>query len=246
MRRAFAVFALTLAAGLPLAACGSGIRGGVVLRPSAIPRGKLIATFLRTGCSDGRDANESVFIDYVQGQDGVPFLVERSRASEWLVVRNSYIESGEIVFQSLRENRGRALQEYRFPWDGRTAGRYSLAMSYAAPRGTHDRFRVDDARPYVICRLRRVDPVSGAPLDTSLSADKGPTALPGPATSAQGWGYDGKSFAPGDLVLIDVGGRATRGRVVQASGTAYLVHYEGGPEGSNEWVAPSRVLGQVK
>jgi hypothetical protein len=209
-----------------------------------IPRGKLVATFVQGDCSGGGESGAPRYVDYVQGQDGAPFLVERSEAAQWLVITNSFVESNEIVFQAMRENRGRSLQEYRFPWDGRTAGKYSRAVAYGEPQGTRDRFRVPGVRAYVVCRLRRVDPVTGALLDESEAKGREPTALPGPATRAQGWGYDGKSFRPGDWVLVDGGGMAKRAQVLQATGDRYFVRYEQAPEGSGEWVEPSRVLGR--
>lgn len=237
---------VVLLASLAFMGCGTGVRGGQVITPSSIPRGKLVATFLRADCTDGRDRNEALYVDYVQGEDGAPFLVERSRAADWLMITNSFVEAGEIVFQSLRENRGRGLQEYRFPWDGRTAGKYSLAMVYSEPKGTRDRFRVDDARPHVVCKLQRVDPLSGAPVPAASAGVPNATALPGPATSAQGWGYDASAFHVGDRVIVEHQGSTKRGRVVQTSGTAYFVQLEDAPDGTGEWVEPSRVLGWLK
>ncbi len=206
------------------------------MKPSAVPKGKLVATFALAGCNTPQVAGEASFVDYVQGEDGAPFVVERSDASRWMVVTNSFLESGEIVFQAV-EALGQALHEYRFPWDGRTAGKHSVAVSYAEPRGSKDRFRVSTSLPHRVCSLRRVDSTAG---------EVKPTALPGPAQSDRGWGYTGASFTPGEVVLVDVSGKATRARVMQSRGTDYFVRYEGLADGSGEWISPSRIVGRIK
>ncbi|MCU0693437.1 MAG: hypothetical protein MUF54_18760, partial [Polyangiaceae bacterium] len=188
-----------------------------------------------------------VYVDYVVAADGVPFVVERRLASEWLVSSNSHRDGEDIVLQAVRERDGKALLEYRFPADGGQAGHYARSLRYARPKGSARRFRARRASAQLKCRLVRVKPRTGAPLGD------GARALPllgpgddGTEAEVQGWGSDRRSFRAGDRMLIQVQGRAVAARVLRATRRAYLMRCEGAPEDAGIWVEPSRIVGRFE
>jgi hypothetical protein len=219
------------------AACTSAYRGAAVLSPGEVPRGQLIKTFARTSCTEDFTDPEPTFVDYVQGADGSPFIVERGRSDSWVVVTNSRLEGDTIVFQTIRRTDPAELREYRFPEHGAKPARFIRSKDYAKPRGSTHRFETQPRGTTATCTLIPVDPLTGAPITTY--AEEGDASGPG-------WGFDGTSFKVGDRVLVDMGGRSVPAKVLQASGTAYFVRIEEDPDDVGRWIDPSTITGRLE
>lgn len=244
-----------LLAAFGLVACDPPMRGASVVSVSGLPRGQVLASYARAQCSDQSDTKSRFVVDYVRSIDGVPFLVERAASPEWVVISNSFVEGSTIVFQAeFASSRPPMLTEYRVPLDGVTPGRFVTSIAYvklAQPQGV---LRAVISAPMTACTLLRVDPATGAVLSSQRGAAPAPTTPVEPiAPSAaaapsslvpRSWGFDGKSFKPGDRILVDQNGRSTPATVVQATGRMYLVRYEGTGSGTVEWISPERVTGR--
>lgn len=231
-----------LAGACMMMACQSTFRGGVLVEPADVPRGKLVASYERVRCSE-RSRSERVYVDYVQGVDGAPFIVERSREGAWLIVTNHRSDRGRIVFQAVRAKGDKELREYWFTRDARQPGRYVETRVFADPRGTRHQFETHAQGQLLECELVRVNPLTGARLG---SVEAGAGAEPDASGPASGWGFDGSSFGVGDRVLVDVGGRSVVAEVLQAPGDAYLVQFEGAPNGASTWIDPARITGRIE
>jgi len=220
-------------------ACSSAYRGAAEVDPSEVPRGRLVSTFARTSCTGNHADAATVFVDFVEGADGMPFIVERSRPDTWLLITNSRSRDDFIVFQAVRNTDAREFREYRFPAHGTKPGQYFWSSQYTEPRGSKHRFETQPVGQTTTCQLVPVDPLTGATL-TTYGASPTPTG----SASARGWGFDGKSFQVGDKVLVDVGGRSVPAEVLQAPGDAYYVRLEGEAE-AGQWIDPSRITGRM-
>lgn len=220
-----------------MAACSSAYRGAAVLSPGEVPRGQLIKTFARSSCTEDFTDPEPIFVDYVQGADGSPFIVERGRSDSWLVVTNSRLEGDTIVFQAIRRKDTAELREYRFPGHGAEPARFLWSKDFTKPKGSTHRFESEPKATTATCHLIPVDPLTGAPITTY--------AQDGDA-SGPGWGFDGTTFQVGDRVLVDMGGRSVPAKVLQASGTAYFVRMEDDPEDVGRWIDPSTITGRLE
>ena len=217
--------------------CASVYRGAAEVDPSDVPRGRLVATYARTNCVGTEEQERPPYVDFVQGADGNPFIVERSEPDNWLLVTNGRDRSGVLVFQAIRKS-DPLLREYHFPARGREPGRYFEAERYGKIRGSRHRFETQAIGPTRHCELIPVDPLTGTALSTYGAQ---------PASSGtQGWGFDGQSFGVGDRVLVDVGGRSVPAEVLQAPGHAYLVRFEEDGGSKGVWVEPSRITGRLK
>lgn len=217
--------------------CATVYRGAIEVDPADVPRGRLVATFARTSCSVGPQNAHPVFVDFVQGTDGSPFIVERIQPDEWLLITNGRVRNDSVVFQTVRKSDPSEFREYRFPGRGTKPGEYFSARRYSPPRGTRHRFETRPLGQVTTCQLIPVDPLTGAPLATYGEQPRGETP--------RGWGFDGTSFEVGDRVLVDVGGRSVPARVLQAPGDAYYVQFEGG-KGDGRWIDPSSITGRVE
>jgi hypothetical protein len=233
------------AAACVMLACQSTFRGAVLVDPADVPRGKLIASFERVGCS-GSVRSETVYVDYVQGVDGAPFIVERSLEGAWLIVTNHRVERGGIVFQAVRAKGVRELREYRFPHDIRQPGHYVETKVFAEPRGTRHRFESRANETGTECDLVRANPVTGERLGSVAAAALVGDGEASTVRPSSGWGFDGSSFRVGDRVLVDVGGRIVAAEVLQAPGDAYLLRFEGAPNGASTWIEPARITGRLE
>jgi hypothetical protein len=215
--------------------CATAYRGAVVVDPGEVPRGRLVKTFARTACTRVDAPGPGAFVDYVQGMDGVPFLVERARTGTWLLVTNSWLDGSTIVFQAVRRDPS-GLVEYRFPERGSKQGQYSWSRYFEEPKGATHRFETrSTGGTAATCTLTVVDPLTGAPVGTY-----------GGEGSTQGWGFDGESFRVGDRILVEVGGRSVPAVVLQASGNGYFVRLEGEDENAGRWIEPSTITGRLE
>jgi hypothetical protein len=217
--------------------CSTTYRGAVVVDPGDVPRGRLVKTFARRACTQTGIPAPGAFVDYVQGVDGVPFLVERARSGGWLLVTNSRLDGTTIVFQAVRRDPPQLL-EYRFPRRGSKPGQYLWFGHYEEPKGATHRFETRGRGEVATCTLTVVDPLTGAPLGTyGGEGDEG---------STQGWGFDGGSFRVGDRILVEVGGRSVPAVVLQAPGHGYFVRLEGEDENAGRWIEPSTITGRLE
>lgn len=219
-------------------ACANVYRGAAEVDPSDVPRGRLVATYARTGCTGTVAQQPAVYVDFVQGDDGIPFIVERDDSDTWLLVTNGRQSNGVLVFQAVRKSDPSQLREYRFAARGREPGGYFESERYGKLRGSKHRFETQAVGPTRRCDLIPVDPLTGAPLSTY--------GVQPASSGARGWGFDGHSFREGDRVLVDVGGRSVPAEVLQAPGHAYLVRFEedGGAQGV--WIDPARITGRLE
>ncbi len=217
--------------------CSTTYRGAVVVDPGDVPRGRLVKTFARSACTQTDTPALGAFVDYVQGVDGVPFLVERARSGAWLLVTNSRLDGTTIVFQAVRRDPPQLL-EYRFPQRGSKPGQYLWSGHYKEPKGATHRFETRSTGAVATCTLTVVDPLTGAPLGTyGGKGDEG---------STQGWGFDGGSFRVGDRILVEEGGRSVPAVVLQAPGNGYFVRLEGEGENAGRWIEPSTITGRLE
>lgn len=235
------VFLLLIASG-----CASSYRGGGTLSSSNMPRGRLVQTFSRTSCT-GALANElaeqqqkkgPIFVDFVQGRNGLPFLVERDRSDSWLLISNSHQDGETIVFQAIEQSGAQRFLEYRIAGYGSEPGQLFVSAHHTPAQGSTHWFSASASGPSASCKLQPVTPLEGAPAGTY---DEQEAHMNGP-----GWGFDGSSFKVGDNVLVDMGGRSVLTRIIQASGTAYFVRLIHDPEDPGRWIDPATITGYLR
>lgn len=245
-RRGAAITALGGLALLVASGCATAYRGGGTLSRRNMPRGRLVQTFSRTSCT-GALANElaeqqqkqgPIFVDFVQGRNGLPFLVERDRTDSWLLISNSHQDGETIVFQAIEQSGAERFLEYRIAGYGSKPGKLFVSAHHTQAQGSTHWFSATASGPSASCKLQPVPPLKGAPVGTY---DEQETYMAGP-----GWGFDGSSFNVGDNVLVDMGGRSVLTRIIQASGTAYFVRLAHDPDDPGRWIDPAAITGYLR
>ncbi|MBI5536664.1 MAG: hypothetical protein HY898_28350 [Deltaproteobacteria bacterium] len=269
-RMQLGLFALTT---LLAAGCEKPLTGASLVPSSRIPRGELVASYSHAACSDGSDHSSRRIVDHVRGPGGFHLLVERAASPEWVVVTNQFADGAFVVFQSVQESaEPKMLWEYRVPVDGNATGTFRSSISFTRQGRADGSFRATVGAELNRCTLQRVDPTTGLPVGglqeaaaassstPPIIASPGASAAPVPSLSTsrgapragaganepKSWGYDARSFNPGDRVLVDVDNRSLEATVVQANGEQYLVRYDGAAPGTEQWVRPWRVTGRYR
>ncbi len=207
---------------------------------SRVPRGDQVTTYALVQCSSNQ-AVPAPLVDHVRLGDGSAVLVERMSSPDWVVITNAFVEGRFVVFQFVQEtSRPRTLWEYRIPLDASATGAFRVSSAFTLETLPGGGFRGIPVSSSASCGLQRAGVVS---------AKGAAPARPAGSTNAEvprSWGYDGRTFAPGDTVLLDVEGRSMRAKVVQANGQMYYVQVEGAPEGSGQWILPGRITGRLR
>ncbi len=210
-----------------------------------IPRGETLSSWTLVSCTQGHAIPASV-VDHVRLADGSSVLIERMSTPNVVVITNAFVEGRHVVFQFVQQTvRPQVLWEYRIPLDAGEQGGFRVSNAFTLEALPGGAFRGVPAVPKASCTLRRVIP-PGAPQPASSAALSGAAGSQPASDAPRGWGYDGKSFVPGDRVLVDVDGRSVPAKVVQATGEMYYVQVEGLPGAGGQWVAPGRITGRFR
>lgn len=225
---------------LAFAGCQKQLTGASTMPASRIPRGDQVTTYALERCT-GNQPMPAPLVDHVRLGDGSAVLVERMSSPDWVVVTNAFVEGRFVVFQFVQETvQPKVLWEYRIPLDAAAAGSFRVSSAFTLETLPGGGFRGVPVASSASCGLRRV--AAGGATEVSGPAPSGASSADAP----RNWGYDGKTFAAGDVILVDMEGRSVRAKVVQANGQMYYVQVEGAPEGSGQWIMPGRITGRLR
>jgi hypothetical protein len=242
------------AAGAAAGACaGLTMRGAESVKPGREPPGQKLAVYRPTDCqAPGGGAatrNSSLFL--VQDAAGRRVLVELTPGYDSLVVKNTFLDRGEIAFQAvLKSKTGRMmLHDFRIPNDLSLPGRMAIASTWREVSIPGGGFHGHFDQPVLTCRLTAAAP-DGTPLPPPTATADGsmpvPTVAPPVVPGDVGGTPEPRDrYAVGDTVAVDVQGQAVRAKVVQAlSDDRYYVEYQTTPP-TSEWVDKARIRGRL-
>lgn len=252
MRKGMRIAMLALGA----ASCGGlTLRGGDTVKPGREPPGQKLGVYRPMECADagGGAVERNTTIHVVQDAAGRRLLVEVTPGYDSLVVKNVFLDRGEITWQAVMKSKtGRLmLHDFRVPNDFSGPGRMAIASSWRETKLEGGGFRGYFDKPVTTCALAMMGP-DGNPVPVAPA----PTAAPGPAPTAEptaappapseiGTPEPRDSYAVGDLVAVDVQGQLVRAKVVQAlQDGRYYVEYQTSPP-SSEWIDKARIRGKL-
>jgi hypothetical protein len=238
------------------AACGGlTMRGAESVKAGREPVGKKLVEYRPTECKDasGTPVARTTSIYLVEDVSGRRLLVELTPGYDSLVVKNAFLDRGEVAFQAVLKSKGgrMMLHDFRLPNDFASAGRMAVAPSWREVKLDGGGFRGYFQQPALTCSLALLgadgepapapsatETASAAPTATGSAA---PVAPPGPIGTPE----PRDRYAVGDLVAVDVQGQLVRAKVVQAvEGERYYVEYQTAPP-TSEWVDKVRIKGKL-
>jgi hypothetical protein len=238
-------------------ACGGlTMRGAESVKPGREPVGKKLVEYRPAECKDasGTPANRNTSIYLVEDVAGRRLMVELTPGYDSLVVKNAFLDRGEVAFQAvLKSKTGRMmLHDFRFPNDFGSAGRMAVAQSWREVGLEGGGFRGYFDQPLMTCALALAGAEGATPATPTATATASapPTATAsappaGTAPAGIGTPEPRDRYAVGDIVAVDVQGQPVRAKVVQAvEGDRYYVEYQTSPP-SSEWVDKSRIRGKL-
>ena len=161
------------------ASCGGSpqLRGGSTLAAGSASSGVAIDAWAPKDCRDakGASAERASRIELVKLPGGARVLVEQRQGYDSLVVRNSFVEGAEVVYQVIiKPADGQlALHEFRLPNAG-GKGRLSVARRWRQVESSEHRFRGYVESPVVTCSLEPQARPSTKPARQSASAGQYP------------------------------------------------------------------------
>jgi hypothetical protein len=144
---------------LSICGCSSArVAGGSTVAIGDEPAGAPLGTWFSSGCHDARGAPVSLkgsVVRLIKRADGRVVLVEMRPAYDSIVVVNSFVSSGEIVFQLALKSSSSApyLREYRLPVGASGPGRFVIVSWDWESREAESGFRASYAKPAVDCAL---------------------------------------------------------------------------------------------
>jgi hypothetical protein len=231
------------------------MRGADSVKPGREPVGKKLVEYRPTDCKNagGTAAMRNTSIYLVEDAGGRRLLVEQTPGYDSLVVKNAFLDRGEVAFQAvLKSKNGRMmLHDFRLPNDFSGAGRMAVAPSWREVGLSGGGFRGYFDQPSMTCALTLTGPGGAAPpvAEADAGAEPAPSATasaPPPGTPTPiGTPEPRDRYAVGDMVAVDVQGQPVRAKVVQAvEGDRYYVEYQTTPP-TSEWVEKSRIRGRL-
>jgi hypothetical protein len=236
-----------------VAACtGLTMRGADSVKPGGEPPGDKLAMYQPSGCQDatGTVAQRNTTIELVQLASGNRVLIELTPGYDSLVVRNAFVDRGEIAFQAvLKSKNGRMmLHDFRVPNDLNGPGRMSVASSWKEEKIQGGGFRGYFDKSIMTCALALAGPDSAKPKPSEEEEEETEAAKPdGGATEPSDIGTPEPrdKYAVNEMVAVDVQGKLVKAKVVQAlEGDRYYVEYQTTPP-SSEWVDKARIRGRL-
>ena len=232
---------------------GLTLRGGDSVKPGREPPGQKLAVYKPVDCVDASTGpvQKTSTMHIVQDAAGRRMLVETTPGYDSLVVKNVFIDRGEIAWQAVMKSKsGRMmLHDYRVPNDFSGPGRMAVASSWREVKLDGGGFRGYFEQPISTCQLALAGPdgnpiaaVPTAPTDAPpVANDAGTSESPPESGSPE----PRDSYAVGDVVAVDVQGQSVRAKVVQALADGrYFVEYQTSPP-TSEWIDKSRIRGKL-
>jgi hypothetical protein len=137
-------------------ACGGeSVLGGEVMGSAWVPRGVSARELMATGCVDaaGKAAREHPGTISVVQERGRSVLFESRPGYSSLLVRNSFWDGGDQVFQAIIDADNEWLYEFRVPVAEDAVGRLSVASAWKTARLEQGGFRARYAAAVLSCRL---------------------------------------------------------------------------------------------
>lgn len=149
---------LLLLTSLLAAACSSpSIRGAVIARSYAQPRGRVLAHYAPEMCLDGRGRTAPRppgLRLLVEQQGSEPRLWVRRAGYDTLILKGSFQDSRTVTFQALLDGSGPpVLEEVRLPLDFSDGGRLSLVHDFEELPAEPWRMKARPGASSLVCRL---------------------------------------------------------------------------------------------
>lgn len=234
-----------------IACAGLTMRGADSVKPGREPPGDKLALYQPSGCQNagGTPTVRNTTIQLTQLASGNRVLIEKTPGYDTLIVKNVFVDRGEIAFQAVLKSKGgrMMLHDFRLPNDLNGPGRMAVASSWREVSLEGGGFRGYFDAPVMTCQLAVSGPEGSKPAaPTEEEEEQEATTDAGAgAPSDIGTPEPRDRYAVGDMVAVDVQGKLVKAKVVQAvEGDRYYVEYQTAPS-TSEWVDKAKIRGKL-